>query len=60
MIVDADSVEAGILATRDERCDLEQGPTDRNPERDAEPAHRTNAFIASCCMPSMVPSSAAL
>jgi hypothetical protein len=39
MVVDADTVEARILATRGEGGDLGQRPADRNADRDAEPGH---------------------
>ena len=32
MVVDADAVEAGVLAAGDERREVGQGPADRNPE----------------------------
>ena len=41
MVVDADAVEARVLAAGDERRDVGQGPADRNPEGDAEPGHLT-------------------
>src|SRR5882672_5724353 len=60
VVVDADPVEAGILALRDERGDVGKRPTDRNPKSDADPGHRSNPFIPSNCMPCIMLDSLAL
>jgi hypothetical protein len=45
--MDADAVEARVLATGSEGRHIGQGAADRNTESDAEPRHRTNSFIPS-------------
>jgi hypothetical protein len=40
--MDADTVEACLLAADDERGEVRQGPTDRNSQRDADPGHPTD------------------
>jgi hypothetical protein len=43
MIMDADPVEACLLAAGDERGDVRQRPADRDAEVDADPGHLMNA-----------------
>jgi hypothetical protein len=45
MVVDTNSIEAGVLATGDERRDVGQRPANRNSQSDAEPAHLKCSFI---------------
>jgi hypothetical protein len=42
--MDADTIETCVLAAGDERCEVRQGPTDRNPESDANSSHSTSFF----------------
>ena len=44
VIVDADAIEACVLATGDERGDVWQGPADRDSKSDANPSHSTCFF----------------
>jgi hypothetical protein len=43
MIMDADPVEACVLAAGDERGDVWQWPADRDAEIDSDPGHLTKA-----------------
>jgi hypothetical protein len=47
MVVDADAVEASVLAAGDEGRDIGQGPANRNPDRHAEPGHWARTCIPS-------------
>jgi hypothetical protein len=42
MIMDADTVEACLLATGDKSGELGQGPANRDPESDADRGHLTS------------------
>jgi hypothetical protein len=46
MIVDADTIEARFFAADNERCEIRQGPTDRNSESDKDPPHLTTFLIS--------------
>jgi hypothetical protein len=46
MIVDADTVEACVFAADNERCEIRQGPTDRNSESDTDAPHLTTFLIS--------------
>jgi hypothetical protein len=46
MVVDADAVEASVLAAGDKRRDVGQRTADRYPESDAEPGHLTNPLYS--------------
>jgi hypothetical protein len=46
MIVDADTVETCVFAADNERCEVRQGPTDRNSESDTDAGHLTTFLIS--------------
>ena len=45
MIVDADTVEACVFAADNERCEIEQRPTDRNSKSDTDTRHFTTFLV---------------
>jgi len=45
MIVDANTVESCVFAADNERCEVGQGPTDRNSQSDTDPRHLTTFLI---------------
>jgi len=46
MIVDADTIEACVFATDNERCEVGQWPTNRNSESDTDARHLTTFLIS--------------
>jgi hypothetical protein len=44
VVMDANTIKTCVLAAGDERCEVRQGPTDRNSKSDANPGHSTSFF----------------
>src|SRR5262245_33294877 len=44
VVMDANTIKTCVLAPGGERCEVRQGPTDRNSKSDANPGHSTSSF----------------